>query len=71
MALMRGNINKDIDKIANAPVHYQWEAESQLPSCQIFSLLAGSAERVGGANVTWDILLLVSTGESMAVAYLH
>jgi len=37
------------------------------PSRQIFSLLACSAERVGGANVTWDILLSISTGESMAV----
>ena len=37
----------------------------------IFSLLACSAERVGGATVTWDILLLISTGESMSVAYLH
>jgi len=33
-------------------------------------LIAG-AERVGGANVTRDILLLISTGERMAVAYLH
>jgi len=38
---------------------------------QIFSLLVYSAERVGGANVTWDILLLISTGESMTVAYPH
>jgi len=42
-----------------------------LPSHQIFSMQACSAERVGGANITWDILLLISTGENMAVAYLH
>jgi len=27
------------------------------------------SRHVGGANVTWDVLLLISTGEKMAVAY--
>ena len=69
--LMGGNIPKDIDKTTNTPIHQQREAEPRLPSRQIFSLLARGAERVNGANVTWEILLLISTGESIAAVYLH
>jgi len=36
-----------------------------------FLIASGSAEQVGGANVTGDILLSISSSENMAVAYLH